>query len=144
MASAAAPKAQLPSGATKGHGLKGAACKSYSVVSSSADRNTSSCCHHPFILPAGRSLQVTRNRLCAVCPASVLQASAWERTAQLDDQQLRVIDALAAVVGHRPFPAHVSMPQLMAAATPRVWAFKVFFTNQHCSFFQAVLGVAPE
>lgn len=42
-------------------------------------------------------------------------ASAWERTAQLDDQQLRVIDALAAVVGQRPFPAHVSGEEAAAA-----------------------------
>ncbi|WIA18992.1 hypothetical protein OEZ85_003659 [Tetradesmus obliquus] len=34
-------------------------------------------------------------------------ASAWERTAQLDDTQLRVIDALAQAVGQRPFPAHL-------------------------------------
>jgi hypothetical protein len=49
-----------------------------------------------------------RCRLTVVSAGILLQASAWERTAQLDDQQLRVIDALAAVVGHRPFPAHVS------------------------------------
>jgi hypothetical protein len=59
MASAAAPKpAQLPGGATKGHGLKGAASKSYSVVgmiSRSADQHPSTCFDHP---PSSRVLQL--------------------------------------------------------------------------------------
>lgn len=67
-------------------------------------------CHHDMH-PAVGGVWVRVRMGLGLTVASVvvrLQASAWERTAQLDDQQLRVIDALAAVVGHRPFPAHVS------------------------------------
>jgi hypothetical protein len=35
------------------------------------------------------------------------QASIWDKQAQLDEEQLRAVEALAAVVGHTPLPAHV-------------------------------------
>lgn len=98
------PKQLPPGGAAKGggphHGLRGAASKSYSVVGTCLHRlpaHSSCLWHNTCHLPD-----------CCASTHTYTQASAWERTAQLDDQQLRVIDALAAVVGQRPFPAHVS------------------------------------
>jgi hypothetical protein len=47
------------------------------------------------------------------------QASIWEKQAQLDEEQLQAVEALAGVVSQRPLPPHVRARLLAAAAAGR-------------------------
>lgn len=46
-----------------------------------------------------------------------MQASIWEKQAQLDEEQMRAVEALAGIVSQRPLPAHVRLEHVKPRMT---------------------------